>query len=113
MIHFWNLKGKFIENATITDIQKGLNKLFLSRNGRSCISLMNESELALDIYRQTIILQDYGMFKYDGPDGPGELLSVRYKEGSIFNRIEEAINFLENEEIGKLKKLLKSLPKPK
>ncbi len=73
---------------------------------------MNDSELALDIYQNTVILQDYGRFKYDGPDGPGELLSVGYKEGSIFYKIEEVTNLLEDDEREKLMELLKSLPEP-
>jgi len=116
MITLTDRKGKEIENPAITDIQKALNDLFLSKDIKNVkenyVSLMNDSELALDIYQSTIILQDYGRFKYDGPDGPGELLSVRYKEGSIFYKIEEVTNLLEGDEREKLIELLKSLPKP-
>ena len=113
MIYLTDIKMESIENPTITNIQKAFNALLLSKEMQvDHISLTNDSELALAIYKQTVILQDYGRFKYDGPDGPGELLSARYKEGSIFNKIEELNNLLENDEREKIMELLKSLPKP-
>ena len=72
---------------------------------------MNDSELALEIYQNTIVLQDYGHFKYDGPGGPGELLMVRIEEGSLLPFLEEAVNLLDGYEIKKLTQLLNSLPK--
>ncbi|MDP2873889.1 MAG: hypothetical protein Q8N84_01160 [bacterium] len=114
MIYLTNRKGEDTENPTITDIQKAFNDLLISKDtknvGENHISLVNDSELALEIYQATVVLQDYGC-GYDGPGGPGELLRVRYKEGSLFYKIDEAVRLLENEEREKLIKLLKSLPK--
>lgn len=115
MITLTDRKGKNVENPTITDIQKALNDLHLSKDIKDVkenyVSLVNDSELDLEIYQQTVILQDWSR-SYDGPGGPGELLRVRYKEGSLFNKIEEVVNLLDGEEREKLIKLLKSLPKP-
>lgn len=116
MIYLKNRKREGIGDPTITDIQKSLNDLFISKDIKNVkenyVSLMNDSELALEIYQNTVVLQDYGRWGYDGPGGPGELLRVRYKEGSIFYKIEEAVRLLENEEREKLIELLKLLPKP-
>jgi len=116
MITLTDRKGKEIENPTITDIQKALNDLYLSKDVtnvvKNYVSLINSDELDLEIYQQTIVLQDWGRTGYDGPGGPGELLRIRYKEGSLFDEIEKAVNHLDEEEREKLIELLKSLPKP-
>ncbi|HSX48737.1 MAG TPA: hypothetical protein VLE44_00580 [Candidatus Saccharimonadales bacterium] len=116
MITLTDRKGKEIENPTITDIQKALNDLYLSKDVKNVmenyVSLINSDELDLEIYQQTIVLQDWGRTGYDGPGGPSELLRIRYKEGSLSNKIEEAINLLDGEEREKLIELLKFLPKP-
>ena len=49
---------------------------------------------------------------YNDPGGPGELLRIRYKEGSLLHIIDRAANLLEGEEEEELIKLLKTLAKP-
>ena len=109
-------KGKITTYATIENVHKALFDLITGKKEvdvkDNYVSLQNESELAMEIYPRTIILQDYGRFGYDGPGGPGELLRVRYKEGSLVTVIEEAVNLLADDEREKLIKLLKTLPKP-
>lgn len=116
MITLTNRKGVVIEDPTLTDIQKSLNDLYLSRDVKNVlvnyVSLINFDELEIEIYQQTIILQDWSRGKYDGPGGPGELLRIRYKEGSLFGKIEKVVNLLDGEEREKLIDVLNSLPKP-
>jgi len=110
-------KGKEINNPIINDVQKALTNLLISNPNEpikpdgNYVSLLNLNELELQIYQQTVVLQDWAT-PYDGPGGPGEILRVRYKEGSLFDKIEDAVTFLGDEEREKLLKLLKSLPKP-
>ncbi len=116
MIILTDRKGHTTSNAKIIDIQKAFNDLFLSKSAdnplTNYVSLTNDNELELQIYKRTIIIQDWGGWKYDGPGGPGEILRVRYKEGSFFNFIEKALDVLENEEREQLIGILQSLPQP-
>lgn len=83
MITLSDRNCKDVENPTINDIQKALNDLYLSKSVKNVleyyVSLINLDELDMEIYQQTIVLQDYGRVSYDGPGGPGELLRIRYK----------------------------------
>ena len=119
MIYLEDTNRKVIENATLMDIQKAFNNLYVLIKATDSvpaksnyISLMNDSELALEIYQKTVVLQDYGRFSYDGPGGPGEIVRVRVEEGGLFSKLEEAIDLLDNDEVEKLVNVLKSLPKP-
>ena len=108
--------GEHFQNPMVTEIQKALHDLFVARKTENAltnfVSLINVDELEMQIYKQTIVLQDWGRHHYDGPGGPGELLRVRYKEGSLLPKIEEAAGLLNEEERGGLIKLLNALPKP-
>ena len=121
MICLEDTSKKSIEDATLVDIQKAFNKLYVLikttdpapiGTKSNFISLMNDSELALDIYQKTVVLQDYGRFSYDGPGGPGKIVRVRVEEGSLFSKLEEVVDLLDNDEVEKLVNVLKSLPKP-
>ncbi len=119
MIYLENMTGKEIKDATIVDIKKALFALFMRKSGEGPrdtnwkIIITNiYEEVYLEVYHRTIILQDLGNFKYDGPGGPGELLRIRVKEGSLSYVIEDVVNLLENYKLKKLIKVLKSLPKP-
>lgn len=116
MITLINSNGDSFENPTITEIQKAFNELYLPKKDKNplenYISLMNLNELEVRIYPQTVLLQDWGGWSYDGPGGPGELLLVRYKERSLFYKLEEAVELLANDEREKLTALLQALSKP-
>jgi hypothetical protein len=74
-------KGKENNNPSLVDVQKALTNLLLGKDIEKVkdnyVFLINDSELALEIYQNTIILQDYGRYSYDGPGGSGEILRVR------------------------------------
>ena len=119
MISLEDITGKETENATIAAVEKALFALFMRKSGEGprdtdCKVIITNTyeEIYLEVYNHTIILQDLGHFKYDGPGGPGELLRIRVKEGSLSYIIEDVIDLLENYELKKLIKVLKSLPKP-
>lgn len=117
-----DLKGKETIDPSLEKIQKAITDLFIfnpfssnkeNKNKNRFISIFNnETEIALEIYHQTIIAQDYGLCGYDGPGGPGELIRKRYKEGSLIYIIDKVINSLENFDNENIVKLLKSLPEP-
>ena len=119
MIHMTDTNNKDTENVTLTNVQRAFNTLFLAKSNdpkpiqKNHISLINDSELGLEIYQRTIILQDYGNFSDDGPGGPGEILRIRVKKGSLFPILKEVVDLLDGYEVKKLVKILKSLPKPK
>lgn len=108
MINLTKINGETVNDVTFADIKAAFLELYRS-HGR--ITLMNDSELALEIYQNTVVLQDYGHFKYDGPGGPGELLTIRVEEGSLLPVLEEAVELLDGYEIKKLIQLLNSLPR--
>ncbi len=112
MLYLTDIFGVDYENPDLLKIQKSLTDLFLSKKGNDNILLTNDSELSLEVYKQTIILQEYGGFAYDGPGGPGELLRIRYKEGSLIYVLEEVIKLFDDYETDKLITLLNNLPKP-
>ena len=102
------------KSASLIDIQKALNKLFTSKHiAHSKVELTNESELALEIYYNTVVLQDYGNSTYDGPGGPGEKLCIRVNVKHLFYNAEKIMNLLDNYQEEKLIKFLNTLPKAK
>ena len=117
MLSLENINGESIENATLQDIKKALLALFMKKSGEGKshkVTIWNDyEEISLEVYENTLILQDWGHFRYDGPGGAGELLRIRVKEGSISYIIDEVVNLFGEYKLKELIKLLKSLPKPK
>lgn len=96
---------------TLIEFQKALNRLYLSKNpGDSRISINNARELTLDIYLNSVVLQDY-LSGYDGPGGPGEKYRGRINVKHIFDNAEKILQLLDEDDEEKLIALLKILPK--
>lgn len=114
LIYLTDSKGTEIEHPTFAQIKDAYLEVFRSKSySRSnFISITHSSEeKELEIYPQSIVLIDHLLF-YDGPKGPAELLSIRYKEGTILPILEEAITLFQGGEIKRLIELFKTLPKP-
>ena len=120
MIYLTDAFDKTKNNASYEDIVKAYSILSLGKTINSkpvsiikkSISLFTDFELELEIYKRTIILQDWGSCEYDGPGGPGEILRIRVKEGSLLKLFNKIINALNNNNLEELVLILKSLPKP-
>lgn len=98
-------------NASLNEIQQALNKLYLSKDiEHSQVSLGNINELTLEIYFNTVVLQNY-LCKYDGPSGPGEKFIGRINVKHIFDNAEKIASLLDDCSEDELIQILKSLPK--
>lgn len=114
LIYLTNNKGNEIQYPSFSQIKDAYLEVFRSKSyGRSnFISILHSAEeKELEIYPQSIVLIDHLLF-YDGPKSPAELLSIRYKEGTILPILEEVMNLFQGGETEKLIELLKTLPKP-
>lgn len=113
-IYLIDNEGNEIQYPSFIQIKDAYLKVFRSKSysRNNFISISHSAEeKELEIYPQSIVLIDHLMF-YDGPKGPAELLSIRYKEGTILPILEEAINLFQGGEIERLIELFKTLPKP-
>lgn len=107
-------KGNETQHPDFAQIKNAYLEVFRSKSySRSnFISIVHSAEeKELEIYPQSIVLIDHLLF-YDGPSSPAELLSMRYKEGTVLPILEEVINLFQTGDMEKLIKLFKTLPKP-
>lgn len=113
-INLTDNEGNEFNNPSFIQIKDAYLKVYRAKSySRSnFISISHTAgEMELEIYPQSIVLIDHLLF-YDGPKGPAEILSMRYKEGTVLPILEESINLYQGGEIEKLITLLKTLPKP-
>jgi len=107
------IDGSTIEDPSSPQIKQAYLELFRQQGGSGRISLFTLEELELTIYQQTIVLQDYGNYHYDGPGGPGELLMIRFKESTILPILEKIVDLMGDPgNTDELIKLLRTLPAP-
>lgn len=114
-LYLTDIHGKHTEKVSFSQIKDAYLELFRQKSSGkdNVVSISNASEEMLEIYSQSVVFTDLGGFVYDGPGGAGELLSIRYEEGTILPLLEEICNLLEGSSAEKIISLLKKLPKPK